>query len=208
MTASNRFWNRLAKHYSQQPIADEATYQRKLDVTRGYLKPDMELFEFGCGTGGTAIIHAPFVKHIRAIDFSEAMLSIARQRAEEAGVNNVSFELGAIEDLVVPPAQFDMVLGLSVLHLLEDSDAAIGKVFAMLKPGGLFVSSTTCIAETGRIIRFLAPLGKALTLLPHLNIMTKPELLDSLGSAGFVIEQEFQPGKGRAVFAVARKPAS
>jgi cyclopropane fatty-acyl-phospholipid synthase-like methyltransferase len=44
----------------------------------------MELLEFGCGTGGTAIIHAPHVKHIRAIDISPRMIEIAKSRAEAA----------------------------------------------------------------------------------------------------------------------------
>ena len=77
----DRFWDRLAERYAQQPIADEVAYQTKLKVTRGYLRPDMDLLDFGCGTGGTAIIHAPYVRHIKAIDFSEAMLAIARGKA-------------------------------------------------------------------------------------------------------------------------------
>ena len=42
----------------------------------------MEVLEFGCGTGGTAIIHAPYVKHIRAIDISGNMIAIAKGKAE------------------------------------------------------------------------------------------------------------------------------
>lgn len=55
------FWDRIADRCARKPVADEAAYQRKLEVTRGYLRPDMEVFEFGCGTGTTALHHAPFV---------------------------------------------------------------------------------------------------------------------------------------------------
>jgi 2-polyprenyl-3-methyl-5-hydroxy-6-metoxy-1,4-benzoquinol methylase len=199
----DRFWDRLADRYARQPIADEAAYQRKLQITRDHLRPDMTLLEFGCGTGGTAISHAPYVQHIRAIDFSEAMLSIARSKAAAAGVGNVRFERADITDFVAPDASFDVILGLSILHLLADKDAVLAKVFRLLKPGGIFISSTTCVGDTMGLFKTIAPLGKALGLLPRLDVMTTGELVGSLGRAGFVIEQQWQPGKGKAVFIVA-----
>src|SRR5690606_9137611 len=109
--------------YYRLPIADEASYRVKLEATRALFRPDMELLEFGCGTGGMAIAHAPHVRHIRAIDFSEAMLEKARAQAQTAGIGNVSFERADIVELSVPDASYDMVLGLSILHLLKDPDA-------------------------------------------------------------------------------------
>ncbi len=64
MDQSARFWDKIAERYSKRPIVDEAAYQKKLQVTREYFRPDMEVLEFGCGTGSTAITHAPYVKHI------------------------------------------------------------------------------------------------------------------------------------------------
>ena len=74
MVKSTKFWDKIAEKYAKQPIADEASYQKKLQVTQGYFKPEMKVLEFGCGTGSTAIIHAPYVKHIRGIDISENMI--------------------------------------------------------------------------------------------------------------------------------------
>ena len=68
MAQATQFWDKIAEKYSQQPIADEAAYQKKLAVTRDYFRPDMEVLEIGCGTGSTAILHAPYVKHIIKID--------------------------------------------------------------------------------------------------------------------------------------------
>ena len=51
MDKSARFWDRIAERYSKRPISDEAAYQKKLQVTREYLRPDMELLEIGCGKG-------------------------------------------------------------------------------------------------------------------------------------------------------------
>lgn len=67
MKESGRFWNRTAASYSRMPIADQASYEKKLEITRTYLRPDMDLLEIGCGTGSTAIEHAPQVKHIHEV---------------------------------------------------------------------------------------------------------------------------------------------
>ena len=67
MVDGSKFWNKRADKYSQRPIADESAYQKKLETTRRYFQPDMEILEIGCGTGSTAIAHAPFVKHILSL---------------------------------------------------------------------------------------------------------------------------------------------
>lgn len=203
----SRFWDRHAEGYAKRPVGDEASYQKKLEVTRGYLKPDMEVLEFGCGTGSTAIAHAPYVKHIQATDISEKMIEIARAKADAAGVTNVTFATSGIEEFSAPDGSFDVVLGLSILHLLEDKDAVMAKVHGLLKPGGLFVSSTACVGDTMKFFKVIAPIGKFLGLLPHLDVFTTQELLDSLTRAGFEIDHQWKPAKGVAVFIVAKKAA-
>ncbi|MEQ9317121.1 MAG: class I SAM-dependent methyltransferase, partial [Henriciella sp.] len=92
-----RFWDKLAEKYSKQPISDQETYEKKLDITRKYLTSESEVFEFGCGTGSTAILHAPHVRHILATDVAPNMIEIGRQRAAEAGAVNIAFECTDIE---------------------------------------------------------------------------------------------------------------
>ena len=82
--------------------------------------------EFGCGTGGTAILHAPYVRDILATDISNNMLEIAQTKAADAGIGNIRFQQGTLDSLPLAPGSFDAVLGLNILHLLEDPDAAIG----------------------------------------------------------------------------------
>jgi len=201
------FWNRMADRYAAQPVADETAYQTKLAATRRLLRPDMELFEFGCGTGSTALIHAANVRHIRAVDFSERMIEIAKGKAKKAGMENVSFEIGSIENVELAPQSLDMVLGMSILHLLKNKEAAIAKVFHALKPGGYFITSTACLADMMPLIRYLAPLGNRLGLLPHLDVMTQSQLRSTMEAAGFAVEHEWLPNRKAAVFMIARKPA-
>jgi ubiquinone/menaquinone biosynthesis C-methylase UbiE len=205
MQKSSRFWDRIAERYSRKPVADEASYQKKLEVTRSYFRPDMEVLEFGCGTGSTAITHAPYVGHIRAIDISSKMIEISREKAARANIENVVFEQSTIEEIAVSDGSMDAVLGLSILHLLEDKEAAIAKVHRMLKPGGVFVTSTTCIGDSMKFFKIVAPIGKFLGLMPLVRVFTTQGLVDSLGKAGFEIDYQWQPGKGKAVFIVAKK---
>lgn len=207
MAEQHAFWDRLADKYAAQPIADEEAYRIKLARTQAHFTPDMDIFEFGCGTGGTAITHAPHVRSVRAIDFSARMLDKARDRAARAGISNVSFEQGDITSMAIPTASYDMVLGLSILHLLKDRDAVIAKVFDILKPGGRFVSSTACIGDSMRWFGVVAPLGQALGLLPVLNVMSHDQLRQAMTRAGFVIEHDWRPNPNAAVFLIARKPA-
>lgn len=207
MAQAPQFWDKIAQKYAKQPIADEAAYQKKLAVTRDYLGPDMELLEIGCGTGSTAILHAPYVKHIRAIDFSANMIAIARGKAETEHIHNVTFEQAAIEDLESSEQSLDAVLGLSILHLLEDKEAAIARVYQLLKPGGIFITSTPCIGDTMGWFKLIAPIGRFLGVFPFVAVFTTQELETSLTHAGFELDYQWQPSKGKAVFIVANKPA-
>ena len=205
---STRFWDRIADRYARQPIADEASYRRKLEVTREYLRPDMKVLEFGCGTGSTALEHAPYVEHIHAIDVSARMIEIARAKAEASGARNLSFEQSTIEALDAPEASYDAVLALSVLHLLEDKEAAIAKVHRLLTPGGVFVTSTACLRDSPKLrllIAVIGPPGRWLGLLPLVRVFSRGELQAPLADAGFDIEHAWRPGKDKAAFIVARK---
>ncbi len=206
MDQSIKFWDKIAERYSKQAIADEAAYQRKLQVTREYFQPDMEVLEFGCGTGSTAIIHAPYVKQIQAIDISSKMIEIAQGKADAKNVENVTFYQSSISEFSVADRTFDAILGLSILHLLDNKEAVIAKVHKMLKPGGIFVTSTACIGDTMmRFLKVIVPIGNFFGWMPMVKVFTTKELESSLTDAGFEIDYQWQPGKGKAVFIVAKK---
>ncbi len=207
MAESEKFWNKTAERYAKSPVSDEATYQQKLAETQSFFTPDMRILEFGCGTGTTAVHHAPHVLHIDAIDISENMLEIGRGKAREAGVENITFTRGTLTEFKAETASLDVVLGLNVVHLLPDRQAVIAEVVRILKPGGIFVSSTVCLGHSYlRFIKLAAPLGKLLGLMPDVFVLTETELASEVTNAGFVIERQWHHGKnGIGVFMVARK---
>ena len=214
-----KVWNRFATNYAKSPIADEDAYQHKLQLTRKYMDKDTtNALEFGCGTGGTALLHSPYVKHYHATDVSSTMIGLCKEKQKESGngnVDNVSFECIGIDSLAAAKAKttdadgYDMVLGLSILHLLPQKDQTICDVHSMLKPGGYFVSSTTCLKEISGF-KFISPilkLGGYFGLLPTLNPFSKDELIQSIEKNGelFDIKELYHPGPDKAVFIIAQK---
>lgn len=201
--ARSFFWDKIAERYSKQPIENESAYQKKLQITRECFRPDMEVLEFGCGTGSTAIAHSPYVKHIQAIDISSKMIEIAQRKADAENVKNVTFMRSTIDEFSVPDQTLDAVLGFSILHLLGNKEEVIAKVYKMLKPGGIFVSSTTCLGDTKKFFKFIAPVGKFFGLI--LKVFSTKELEESFIEAGFEINYQWQPSKDEAVFILAKK---
>jgi ubiquinone/menaquinone biosynthesis C-methylase UbiE len=205
MNRTARFWDRIAKRYAGRPVADEASYEEKLRITREYLSPDMNVLEIGCGTGSTALALAPGVGHILATDISANMIEIARGKLQAEGIDNVAFEQSTVEALTVAPGSMDAVLAHNILHLLDDWQSAIPAMRDVLKPGGVFVSSTACLGDSMNYLRPVAALGRLLNLLPLVRFFSKSELVDCMTAHGFTIEHQWQPKRQAAVFIVARK---
>lgn len=205
-TSPTAFWDKIADGYAQMPISDEDAYEQKLRKTREYFSKDTRVLEFACGTGSTAIKHAPFVKDIHAIDISKRMIELCEEKLSETNLENVRFEQNTIENLNPVQGTYDVVMGMSILHLLVNKEMVIQKVYDMLAPGGVFITSTICLDETAPWLRFIAPFGRWIGKMPMVRFFGVQELEKSFTDAGFEIEYRWQPSKRAAVFMVARRP--
>jgi SAM-dependent methyltransferase len=204
----SRFWDRIAPKYAADPIADMVGYERTLETTRAALGNDMAVYEFGCGTGTTALMLAPAVGHITATDISQNMISIAREKAKAQGIRNVSFEVGTPEKAPYPNERFEIVLGFNVLHLMAARAEALQAVHRVLKPGGLFISKTPCLTEMGIFVRLAIPLAQAIGQAPSVAFFSEQELVREIEAAGFTIVENARHGakaKDMRCFLVARK---
>jgi ubiquinone/menaquinone biosynthesis C-methylase UbiE len=207
-TPSAKFWDNIALRYSQQAIPDIPNYERKLAATQALMLPDMRIIEFGCGTGSTALAHAPYVAHVTATDVSASMVAIGREKAQAAGVTNVSFQQCGVEDFDGPYGCYDMVLALNLIHLLPDAANALKTFYRLLKPGGVFVSSTVCLADRlwylRPVIHVMQRLGKA----PHVSFLRAAAVLQETSDTGFHVDDHWTHGRANSLFLVARKDAA
>ncbi|PCI87180.1 MAG: SAM-dependent methyltransferase [Hyphomicrobiales bacterium] len=197
------FWNFLADKYARDPVVDEASYQHKLAKSRDYFTNEFEILEIGSGTGSTAISHAPFVKSVLATDISEKMIAISNAKLVDSDIDNVTFKLSSIDDLDIEDESLDAVLALSVLHLVKDKDQVIAKIYKMLKPDGVFISSTVCLEDDSKIAKFIAPIGRLIGLI--LKPLTQKGLMQSMERSGFQIDYSWTPKTSSTVFIIAKK---
>jgi len=203
-----RFWDRIARKYAADPIADMAGYERTLEHTRRYLKSGNVAFEFGCGTGTTALKLAPSVARLIATDISSEMIAIAREKAAAQGCANVTFEVATPDAARWPDESFDVALGFNILHLIAPLQAALRGVHRLLKPGGVFISKTPCLKDMNVMIRIAVPLMQAFGKAPFVAFFTAEELEREITAAGFeTVERARHGARGKDVrpFLVARK---
>lgn len=208
MAEAARFWDRIARKYAKSPIRDMAGYERTLERTRHYLKGDDAVFEFGCGTGTTALRLAPHAGRIAATDISPEMIAVAREKAEAEGRRNAEFQVATLEAAPWPDGAFDVALGFNILHLLPARAAALKTVHRLLKPGGLFISKTPCLKEMNPLLRMIIPVMQFFGQAPYVAAFSGEELERDIAAAGFeIIERgrHASHGKDPRPFFAARK---
>lgn len=207
-TADARFWDKAAAKYAAGPITDTAGYERTLDRVRGLLSPGDRVLELGCGTGTTALRLAPGVTDYLGTDISPEMIAIARQKSAALPVPGLVFQTGTAARLRAAGAEFDAVLGFNYLHLVRDWHGALADIRAMLRPGGLFISKTPCLAEMTPLIRLALPVMRALGKAPGVSVFSGAEVAQALAAAGFTTTANERHGTGRKdprAFFVARR---
>lgn len=206
-----RFWDRIAVKYAADPIADMAGYETTLRRVQGLLSGDQDVLEIGCGTGTTALRLAPFTRHLLATDISAGMIAIAREKLAAEPVPHLSFALADADAPAAGQGEYDAVLAFNLLHLVTDLDRALELAMQALRPGGLLISKTACIAEMNPLIRYLAlPVMRAVGKAPHVLCFDADVLRSAIERKGMDIvsvERHGTRGKDFRVFIVARKPA-
>jgi SAM-dependent methyltransferase len=208
MTNATRWWDKIAEKYSNQPIADVEAWEHKLGKIREYGSSEARVLEFGCGTGGTARRLAGSVGSILATDISGEMLRIAADRGRAEGIDNITYQQADFASLEAAEGSFDIVLGMSILHLLDDREAAMDKARAMLKPGGVFITSTACLLDGYWFMVPILPIGRLFGAFPPVKAFSGDRLRREIAAAGFEIDYDWRPKASGALFIVARKPAA
>jgi ubiquinone/menaquinone biosynthesis C-methylase UbiE len=202
-----KFWDNIAEKYAAKPIDDMPSYERTMERTRAYLTAESRVLELGCGTGSTALLLSADVGHITASDFSARMITIANRKAKDQNVQNVDFARATIGDGDFKPASFDAVLAFSFLHLLPDLSGVVRRAHAVLKPGGVFISKSVCLAERPLLANVALPLMRLVGAAPYVRPVSSAELEAIIAAEGFeIVEAEKIPQTGANLFIVARKP--
>lgn len=183
-----RLWDRVSASYDRQSMSRYAqTYADTIACTRKYLQPTQTVLDYACGTGITTVELAPAVRLVHAVDFSERMIDIARQKAAERAIQNIDFAVTTLADPKLQPGIYDVVMAFNLLGYLPNSENALRRIHELLPPGGLFISATDCWGELPSPLRWLLALAGKWGLLPYTRLFTTHSLEQSIAAAGFQI---------------------
>jgi ubiquinone/menaquinone biosynthesis C-methylase UbiE len=138
----HRHWNVRAATYDDAPdhgLHTDAQRQAWLVLIQRWAGAEpIDVLDVGCGTAFLALQFAELGHRAVGVDGAEAMLTLARAKAVQAGLA-IDLRLADAAELPFAPTSFDLVIERHVLWTLQDPAAALADWARVLRPGGRLI---------------------------------------------------------------------
>ncbi|MCX7708388.1 MAG: class I SAM-dependent methyltransferase [Clostridia bacterium] len=182
-----KYWNTLAANYDKQKSRSQKAYVSILELMAEEVSGDMRILDIGTGTGDIALGLSKHVKSIDAIDYSPEMIKLAKEKAREKEVMNISFQTGDCYQLPFEDETFDRVIMSNLIHIIEHPDQAIEEAKRVLKESGLLILPTYLHKQNVKSVlvsRILQLKGH-----PVVTRFNETELLKYIGDRGLRVQK-------------------
>jgi ubiquinone/menaquinone biosynthesis C-methylase UbiE len=202
-------WDRLANNWDKPGVVLGENDKKIVERTAKYLNPGSVVLDYGCATGSIVFEIADKVKTAHGLDLSPKMIEIAKRKAGERKMENVSFIQGSIYDENLKEGTYDIIMALNILHLLENLPLVLNKINRLLKPGGIFISASPCLGEkkiASLLLTVPVFLFSKTGILPPVRFFSAAKLKDLKTRSGFrVIDAADLSGKSITEVYIAAK---
>jgi len=167
------------------PEAIEASLGCGNPTALAQLRPGEVVLDLGSGGGIDVLLSARRVGptgKAYGLDMTDEMLALARENQRKAGVENVEFLKGEIENIPLPDDTVDVIISNCVINLSGNKDRVFAEAFRVLNPGGRFaVSDVVVRGEVPNAIRRSMELWAGCVA----GALEEREYVDKLTAAGF-----------------------
>jgi ubiquinone/menaquinone biosynthesis C-methylase UbiE len=190
-----KIWQKSAKYYDKQVKVYDNAYKLTIQNTLKFINQEYSVLDFACGTGIVSIEIAKEAKKVVAVDISDKMIDVAKNKLYQKKLDNLEFKVVDGYNLDYPNNSFNVVLLYNVLHVVQEPQTVLREIKRLLKPDGILLTATDCYAEPTTFgVRLRLSIQKFIHMLgviPILSYYKKSEIDNLLLKEGFeIIERD------------------
>ncbi len=132
-----RDFNESAKTWDDNPMRVQMAHNIAEAILQQIpVSNDMDMLDYGAGTGLVTLALQPYVRSVTAADSSDGMLAKLSEKTAASGLGNVNTCLLDLETDPVPTDRYELIISSMTMHHLHDYKALINHLASMLNPGG------------------------------------------------------------------------
>ena len=132
-----RDFNQEAANWDKVPgrvkVAQDIAKSMIQEIT---LMQDMDVLDFGCGTGLLTFVLQPFVRSITGVDSSQGMLDVFKTKIKEQNLNNVKAEYIDLDKGDILTGSYHLIVSSMTLHHIKNITPLLKQFYSILLPSG------------------------------------------------------------------------
>ena len=137
INTKKRNFDQEAANWDQVPgrvkMAQDIAHSMIQEIT---LTPDMDILDFGCGTGLLTFALQPFVRSVAGVDSSQGMLDVFKTKVKEQKLSNIKASYLDLDNGDVLNGSYDLIVSSMTLHHIKNISPLLKQFYSILLPSG------------------------------------------------------------------------